>query len=152
MKKLLSPLLAVTLLILSSVGVNALASDPVAAFVAAGEAAVLETVPLAMQATDLSDTSGPGDLVAPDPSQGVALAASLGFAADSLLAKLLYWGCFIIGAATAFLRLAVLVTRVTPSTKDDLYISKASRYLSMLLAFIDKFVAWGLPADKARRQ
>jgi hypothetical protein len=44
----------------------------------------------------------------------------------------------IIGAATALVNAAEYIAGITPSTKDDEYVSEFKRKLGVLVAFLDK--------------
>lgn len=148
MKKLFMPVFTV---LLSLFCFGSFAADPAVAIAAVGQPAVfVESV--ADVAPSVAANPAPVIPGGPDMSIVDDLVGSLGLSPDSLIAKVIFWVFLIVGAATALLRLLVLITGVTPNTKDDQYVARAARWLSIIMSLLDRFVAWGLPADKARQR
>jgi len=149
MKKLFMPVFVVLLSLSAASAV--FAADSVIAMALTGQPAPFTESFVANSIVDAALVA-PDIPVAPTVSQGADLAAALGLSPDGLFYQVIYWLFWVVGAATALLRLLVMITGVTPNTKDDMYVARAARLLSMLMSLLDRFVAWGLPADKARRQ
>ena len=59
-----------------------------------------------------------------------------------LLSDVFMWLGIIVTAATTIVGALDKIAQVTPTTKDDLYVGEAKRYLGIATAFLDKFSVW----------
>jgi len=57
---------------------------------------------------------------------------------EQTITELALYATAIIGAASLIVQAAEKISRITPSTKDDMYVGKAKRVVGWLVALLDK--------------
>lgn len=80
-------------------------------------------------------------------AEDVAVALDVG---DWLVNALMYV-TMAVGAASLVLQGVALITGITPSQKDDLWLGRVQKVIAIVQSLLER-ISLGLPADKARKQ